>query len=86
MHSVEGTAYRIKQLLGNPGLRDRLGRQAHEFVRGNFILPIYLKKWLLVLLSARFPGQHVVSLGTGRVCEWAGAANQRVEPKGQGSA
>ena len=53
VHTVEGTAFRIRQLLTNPGLAKRLGDSARLFVKDNFLLPTYLKQWTLALLAMR---------------------------------
>lgn len=53
VNTVEGTAFRIRQLLTNPGLAHRLGESARLFVRDNFLLPTYLKQWTLALLAMR---------------------------------
>ncbi len=63
VHSVEGTAYRIRQLLGNPELARRLGEKAKQYVIENFLPPSYLKRWLLMLLSLRYGSGSVVALG-----------------------
>lgn len=60
--SVEGCAFRIRQLLGNPGLARRLGENAHEHVRSNYLTPTYLKNWLLALLALRHGGAPQVLL------------------------
>ncbi len=60
--TVEGTAYRIRQLLANPGLADRLGHAAKEFVRSNFLLPTYLKSWLLLLLQQQYQRKKITFL------------------------
>ena len=44
--SVEETAKRIIQLLKNKSLRERLGKNAKETVRKNFLLPGYMEKYL----------------------------------------
>ncbi len=59
VHSVEGTAFRIRQILTNPGLAHRLGESAQQYVRGSFLLPAYLKQWILALLAARHGGRGV---------------------------
>jgi trehalose synthase len=38
VNSVEGAAFRVRQLLGDPALRDAIGRDAREFVRHNFLI------------------------------------------------
>ena len=60
--TIEGTAYRIRQLLANPGLCDRLGQAAREYVRSNFLLPSYLKHWLLLLLTKEHQGERITIL------------------------
>lgn len=61
--SVEGCAFRIRQLLGNPGLARRLGENAQEHIRRTYLTPAYLKNWLLALLAVRHGREPVVSLG-----------------------
>ncbi len=62
VHSVEGTAFRIRQLLGNPKLAAALGENARRYVIENFLPPNYLKSWLLTLLSLRHGAQPLVHL------------------------
>jgi len=38
VHSVEGAAFRVRQLLADPALREAIGRDAREFVRHNFLI------------------------------------------------
>ncbi|MBI4482305.1 MAG: glycosyltransferase [Acidobacteria bacterium] len=63
VNTVEGAAFRIRQLLSDPVLRQRMGEQARELVRSRFLLPHYLRNWLLVLLALRNPGRGVFRLG-----------------------
>jgi trehalose synthase len=51
VHSVEGMAYRIRQLLGNPGLARQLGENARRFVIENYMPTVYLRGWLMALLA-----------------------------------
>ncbi len=62
VHTIEGTAFRIRQLLANPGLADRLGATAKEFARSNFLLPSYLKAWLLLLLTKQHQHEKITFL------------------------
>jgi|DewCreStandDraft_1066081.scaffolds.fasta_scaffold02847_2 trehalose synthase len=55
VHTVEGTAFRIRQLLSHPELAAQMGWAAREYVRTNFLLTRYLKNWLLVLLTVKHP-------------------------------
>ena len=47
--SVEGAAFRIRQLLQSPDLAGRLGGAAREYVRRNFLLPRHLGDYLALL-------------------------------------
>jgi trehalose synthase len=47
--SVEGAAFRARQLLQNPDLAARLGGAAREYVRRNFLLPRHLGDYLALL-------------------------------------
>lgn len=51
VHSVEGAAYAIKQLLSNPEYAKRLGENGREHVRQNFLLTRHLLDYLLTVLS-----------------------------------
>jgi trehalose synthase len=47
--SVEGAAFRVRQLLQSPDLAGRLGGAAREYVRRNFLLPRHLGDYLALL-------------------------------------
>ena len=51
VHSVEGAAYAIKQLLNNPDYAKRLGENGREHVRQNFLLIRHLRDYLLTFLT-----------------------------------
>lgn len=51
VHSVEGAAYAIKQLLNNPDYARRLGENGREHVRQNFLLTRHLRDYLLTFLT-----------------------------------
>jgi trehalose synthase len=53
VESSEGAAFRIRQLLADRELRQRMGETGREFVKQNFLMAHYLKNWLLVLLGLR---------------------------------
>ena len=64
VHSVEGMAYRIRQLLGNPELARQLGESAKQFVIETYMPTVYLRQWLLALLAMRYGTEApVVALG-----------------------
>lgn len=51
VHSVEGAAHAIKQLLNNPDYARRLGENGREHVRQNFLLTRHLRDYLLTFLT-----------------------------------
>ena len=51
VHSIEGTAYAIKQLLNNPDYAKRLGENGREHVRQNFLFTRHLGDYLSTLVS-----------------------------------
>ena len=50
-HSVEGAAYALKQLLGNPDLALRLGSNGRAHVKQNFLITRHLKEYLLLFIA-----------------------------------
>jgi trehalose synthase len=58
-HSVEGTAFAIKQLLASPEYARRLGENGREHVRHNFLLTRHLRDYMLVFLSLYHPEDMV---------------------------
>ncbi len=51
VHSVEGAAFRIRQLLHNPDLISRMGGAAREYVRRNFLITRLVGDYLALLAS-----------------------------------
>ncbi|HYM07732.1 MAG TPA: glycosyltransferase [Terriglobales bacterium] len=62
VHSVEGTASRISQLLMDRRLRERLGQNGYEHVRQNFLVTRHLKDYLLTVLALEHPDESIVHL------------------------
>lgn len=56
VHSVEGAAHAIKQLLNNPGHAKRLGENGREHVRHNYLLTRHLRDYLLAFLTLGYSG------------------------------
>ncbi|HSP99519.1 MAG TPA: glycosyltransferase [Candidatus Dormibacteraeota bacterium] len=61
-HTVEGTAFWIKQLLNAPDYAQRLGQNGREHVRTNFLLTRHLRDYLLLFLFLEHPTERVVYL------------------------
>jgi trehalose synthase len=51
VHSIEGAARAIKQVLNNPDYAKRLGENGREHVRQNFLLTRHLTDYLLLFLA-----------------------------------
>lgn len=60
-HSIEGTAYWIKQLLNEPEYARRLGENGREHIKGNFLITRHIKDYLLLFLSL-FEPEDIVYL------------------------
>jgi len=54
-HGIEGTAYSIRQLLGNPEYASWLGQNGREHVRHNFLITRHLRDYLLLFLALGHP-------------------------------
>jgi len=50
-HSIEGTAYWIKQLLNEPDYARRLGANGKQHIQGNFLITRHIRDYLLLFLS-----------------------------------
>jgi trehalose synthase len=51
VNSVEGTAFRIRHLLNNPGVREKMGRDAKAYVRQNFLITRHLRDYLTLMCT-----------------------------------
>ncbi|OAT86322.1 glycosyl transferase family 1 [Desulfotomaculum copahuensis] len=49
----QSVAEAVVRILKNPGLAAAMGRAGHELVRRNFIIPVYLERWLGMLAAER---------------------------------
>ncbi|MGQ9617570.1 MAG: glycosyltransferase [Candidatus Aminicenantia bacterium] len=50
-HSIEGTAFWIKQLINEPQFANRLSVNGREHIRNNFLITRHLRDYLLLFLS-----------------------------------
>jgi len=62
VHSTEGMAYRMRQLLTDAELSAHMGQQAKENVRVNYLIPTALKRWLLLFVAQRDGGRGITFL------------------------
>ncbi len=58
-HSIEGTAYWLKQLLQAPDYAKKLGENGREHVRDNFLLTRQLREYMLLFLALDHPGDII---------------------------
>src|SRR5262249_7469441 len=61
-HSIEGTAYWIKQLIHEPKYARILGINGREHIKNNFLITRHIRDYLLLFISMFHTGD-VVSLG-----------------------
>lgn len=62
VHSVEGCAFRIRQLLNNPEMVKRMGDNAREYVRNNFLITRQIRDYLAIWYSLENSGKSVIEL------------------------
>lgn len=62
VHSVEGAAFRIRQLLNNQEMAKRMGENAREYVRKNFLITRQIRDYLSVWYSMENKGRSVLEL------------------------
>ncbi|MBI3621838.1 MAG: glycosyltransferase [Nitrospirae bacterium] len=62
VHSIDGAAYWIRQLLRDPEYARRLGENGREHIRQNFLLTRHLRDYLLLFLSLDHPGEDWIHL------------------------
>jgi trehalose synthase len=62
VHSVEGAAYRIRQLLHNPELGKKMGEMGREHVRRNFLITRHAKDYLALWAALEHRGERVIQI------------------------
>ena len=62
VHSPEGAANRIMQLLRDRRLREKIGEKGHQHVKQNFLVTRQVKDYLLAVLALDYADQSVVDL------------------------
>ncbi|MCQ4573641.1 MAG: glycosyltransferase [Candidatus Brocadiales bacterium] len=50
-YTIEGTAFWVKQILQNPELGEKLGRNGREHIRNNFLITRHIREYLLLFHS-----------------------------------
>ncbi len=62
VHSVEGAAFRVRQLLNNPDLAKRIGQNAKAYVRTNFLITRQIRDYLSLWYSMENEGKDILEL------------------------
>jgi len=62
VHSPEGAAFRIRQLLNNPDMAKRMGDKGREFVRNNFLITRQARDYLSVWYCLENKGKSILSI------------------------
>ncbi len=62
VNSVEGTAFRVRQLLNNPEFARKMGENAKEHVRMNFLLTRQIRDYLAVWYFAENKGRNIIEV------------------------
>jgi trehalose synthase len=62
VHSREGAAFRIRQLLSNPDMATAMGEKAREFVRANFLITRETRDYLSVWYALENRDQSILML------------------------
>jgi len=62
VHSVDGAAFRTRQLLNNPEMAAKMGTDAREFVRQNFLITRHTRDYLSAWYCIENRGKDVIEL------------------------
>ena len=62
VHSVDGAAFRIRQFLTNPDMGRRMGEQAREYVRNNFLITRQVRDYLSLWYSLQNQGRPLLEM------------------------
>jgi trehalose synthase len=64
VHSPEGAANRIVQLLADRNLCEAMGENGHNLIKQNFLITRHVKDYLLLMLATKHPKEDIVYLGS----------------------
>jgi trehalose synthase len=62
VHSVEGAAFRIRQIMNDSDMAKRMGQDGKEYVRKNFLITRQIKEYLLIWHALENRGKTVFEL------------------------
>jgi len=62
VHSAEGAANRVAQLLSDRRLRDKMGENGFQHVRQNFLVTRHIRDYILTMLALEHSGESMIYL------------------------
>jgi len=62
IHSIEGTAFRIRQILNNPAMVTRMGDKGKEYVRKHFLITRQIRDYLSIWYAMEHKNSSVLEL------------------------
>ena len=62
VYSIDGAAFRVRQLLNNPDMAKRMGQKGKEYVKNNFLITRQIRDYLSVWYSLESGGKSVLEL------------------------
>jgi trehalose synthase len=62
VNSIEGAAFRIRQLLNSPEMARKMGESAREYVRKNFLITRQIRDYLSIWYSMENKGKSIIEL------------------------
>lgn len=62
VHSIDGAAFRIRQILNNSEMAKRMGEKGREYVRNNFLITRQIRNYLSVWYAMENKGRSVLEL------------------------
>ena len=62
VHSVEGTAFRVRQLLNNPELAKKMGDHSKAYIRTNFLITRQIRDYLSLWYHMENKGRSILEL------------------------
>lgn len=62
VHSIEGTAFRIRQFLNNPDMAKRMGQRGREYVKNNFLITRQIRDYLSIWYSNENKIENLIEL------------------------
>jgi trehalose synthase len=62
VHSPEGAAFRVRQLLNNPDMAKRMGELGKEYVRTNFLITRQIRDYLSIWYATEHKGKNRLEL------------------------